>query len=244
MLLCHLMEFPDKWWYSTIHFPDRYSRQIGEIGWLSMSQTTWKTMGTTWWGPIQYSTSIHWHGIILEHNGANDGVPGITQCTNSSKLKLMSGPIPPGHSFTYRFRATRYGTTWYHSHFSLQYSEGLLGPFIINGPTIENWDIDLGTVLLQDWYHTPVFQVWFTELQHPPVPADTGLINGKNKNRSIGEYSEFVFIPGKKHRLRVINTSTDGHFKFSIDHHTMTVQAADFVAIRTYTQTVLKCCYW
>ena len=79
--------------------------------------------------------------------------------THTSKLKLMSGPIPPGHSFTYRFRATRYGTTWYHGHFSLQYSEGLLGPFIINGPTIENWDIDLGTVLLQDWYHTPVSRI-------------------------------------------------------------------------------------
>jgi FtsP/CotA-like multicopper oxidase with cupredoxin domain len=85
----------------------------------------------------------------------------------------------------------------------LQYSKGLLGPFIINGPTIENWDIDLGTVLLQDWYHTPVFQVWFTELQRPPVPADTGLINGKNKYRSIGNNSEFVFIPGKKHRLSI-----------------------------------------
>lgn len=154
--------------------------------------------------------------------------------------KLMSGPIAPGQSFTYRWRATRYGTTWYHSHFSLQYSEGLLGPIIIQGPTIENWDIDLGTVLLQDWYHTPVFEVWFTELQKPPVPADNGLINGKNKNGSIGEYSEFVFKPGKKYRMRVINTSTDGQFKFSIDQHTMIVQAADFIAVQPYAQTVLN----
>lgn len=154
--------------------------------------------------------------------------------------QLILGPIPPGQSFTYRFHATRYGTTWYHSHFTLQYSEGLFGPLIIHGPTVENWDIDLGTVSLQDWYHTTIFQVWFTEGVHPPVPADNGLINGKNKNGSVGEYSEFVFQPGKKYRMRIINTSTDGQFKFSIDQHTMIVQAADFIAVEPYNQTVLN----
>jgi|SRR5579859_2627049 len=29
---------------------------------------------------IDRRTSIHWHGILMEHNVANDGVPGITQC--------------------------------------------------------------------------------------------------------------------------------------------------------------------
>jgi len=123
---------------------------------------------------------------------------------------------------------------------SLQYSEGLLGPLIIHGPTVENWDIDLGTVLIQDWYHTPAFQVWYQVQQKPPVPSDNGLINGKNKNGSVGEYSEFIFEPGKRYRMRVINTATDGHFKFSIDQHTMTVQAADFIAVEPYNQTVLN----
>jgi FtsP/CotA-like multicopper oxidase with cupredoxin domain len=156
---------------------------------------------------------------------------------------LISGPIPPGHSFTYKFRATSYGTTWYHSHFSLQYSEGLVGPLIIHGPTSADWDVDLGTVMVQDWYHTPIFEVWFSERQTPPIPADNGLINGKNKlsvNGTTGQFSEFVFKPGKKYRLRLINSSTDQHFKFSIDQHTMTVQAADFVAVKPYTQTVLN----
>jgi FtsP/CotA-like multicopper oxidase with cupredoxin domain len=111
---------------------------------------------------------------------------------------------------------------------------------IINGPTSANWDIDLGTVTIQDWFHTPIFTVWFAERSDPPVSADTGLINGKNKNGSLGEYSEFEFIPGKKYRMRLINTSTDQHFKFSIDQHDMTVQAADFVPIEPYTQTVLE----
>lgn len=34
--------------------------------------------------------------------------------------------------------------------------------------------------------------------------------------------------------------STDSHFKFSIDQHVMTVQAADFVAIEPYNTTVLN----
>jgi FtsP/CotA-like multicopper oxidase with cupredoxin domain len=98
----------------------------------------------------------------------------------------------------------------------------------------------LGTVIVQDWFHSPVFGVWFTERQTPPVSADTGLINGKNKNGTFGEYSEFLFTAGTKYRMRLINTSTDQHFKFSIDQHTMTVQAADFVPIQPYSQTVLE----
>jgi hypothetical protein len=39
--------------------------------------------------------------------------------------------------------------------------------------------------------------------------------------------------------MRIINTSTVGHFKFSIDQHTMTVQAADFTAVQPYNQIVL-----
>lgn len=48
-------------------------------------------------------TSIHWHGIRQFNNTEYDGVPGVTQC-----------PIAPGQTFTYRFQATQYGSTWYH----------------------------------------------------------------------------------------------------------------------------------
>jgi FtsP/CotA-like multicopper oxidase with cupredoxin domain len=121
----------------------------------------------------------------------------------------------------------------------MQYSEGLLGPLVINGPSSANWDIDLGPVIVQDWFHTPVFQVWFAERTIPPISSDTGLINGKNKWGSQGEYTEFTFVPGKRYLLRIINTSTDQHFKFSIDQHIMTVISSDFTAIEPYNQTVL-----
>lgn len=53
-------------------------------------------------------TTVHWHGIRQLYTNDMDGVP-ITQC-----------PIAREDSFTYRFRLTQYGASWYHSHYSLQ----------------------------------------------------------------------------------------------------------------------------
>lgn len=64
-------------------------------------------------------TSIHWHGIRQLGSMAADGVNGITQC-----------PIAPGSNFTYSFKAMQYGTSWYHSHYSVQYADGLQGPLV------------------------------------------------------------------------------------------------------------------
>lgn len=48
-----------------------------------------------------------------------DGVNGITQC-----------PIAPGDTFTYNWTALQYGSSWYHSHYSVQYADGALGPLV------------------------------------------------------------------------------------------------------------------
>ena len=64
-------------------------------------------------------TSIHWHGIRQLNTMHMDGVPGITQC-----------PIAPGGQFVYTWHALQYGSSWYHSHYSLQYADGLLGPMV------------------------------------------------------------------------------------------------------------------
>ena len=64
--------------------------------------------------------------------------------------------------------------------------------------------------------------------------------NDTDGSNVVGQKYETTFTPGKKHRLRIINMSTDSHFKFSIDQHTMTVQAADFVPIEPYTTDVLN----
>src|SRR5271170_4607571 len=161
--------------------------------------------------------------------------------SNYCTLLTFLGPIPPGSSFTYSFRATSYGHTWYHSHFSLQYPDGIVGPIIINGPSSANWDVDLGPLSITDWFHIPASQLFFAEEQPGlPIPGDTGLVQGKNTWNESGEYYDMTFTPGKKHRIRLVNMSTNTHFKFSIDQHTMTVMAADFVPIEPYDTTVLN----
>ncbi|KAI6041857.1 Cupredoxin [Pisolithus marmoratus] len=53
-----------------------------------------------------------------------DGTAFVTQC-----------PIAPGNSFLYNFAVpNQAGTFWYHSHFHLQYCEGLRGPLIVYDP--------------------------------------------------------------------------------------------------------------
>jgi FtsP/CotA-like multicopper oxidase with cupredoxin domain len=51
--------------------------------------------------------------------------------------------------------------------------------------------------------------------------------------------SKFKFAPGKKYRLRLINTSADSTMKFTIDGHTFTVFANDFIAVKPYSTSVV-----
>jgi CopA family copper-resistance protein len=63
---------------------------------------------------LSEDTSIHWHGIILPYQ--MDGVPGIS----------FRG-IPPGETFTYKFKLEQTGTYWYHSHSGMQEQTGMYG---------------------------------------------------------------------------------------------------------------------
>ena len=51
--------------------------------------------------------------------------------------------------------------------------------------------------------------------------------------------SKFRFKSGKTYRLRLINTGAEGLQKFTIDNHTMTVIANDFVPICPYDTNVV-----
>lgn len=151
---------------------------------------------------------------------------------------------------TYKFRATQYGTSWYHSHWSLQLSDGLYGPIVIHGPSTANYDIDLGPTFITDWFHESAFQLWTERTMYGGFPvrqnanAQNGLFNGTNtfpcENSNdpaclgSGRRSEVTFQKGKKYLIRIIDASTDGWMKFSIDKHKMTVIAADFVPIVPY----------
>ncbi|RMZ89598.1 hypothetical protein DV736_g3178, partial [Chaetothyriales sp. CBS 134916] len=152
-------------------------------------------------------------------------------------------------TYTYRFYAEHYGTSWYHSHFTMQYSMGLQGPMIIHGPATADYDEDLGTVVLQDWAHESFFALWwYDRVFLPPIPQlppalASSLINGKNvypcdreEPRCVGGTSrpEWHFDKGKKYRMRLINTGVYSNMRFSIDNHTLTVISMDFIPIVPY----------
>ncbi|OAA65258.1 Cupredoxin [Niveomyces insectorum RCEF 264] len=179
-------------------------------------------------------TSIHWHGVRQLNTNNMDGSSGITEC-----------PIPPGGRRTYSFLATQYGTSWYHSHFSAQYGNGVLGPIVIHGPAAANYDVDLGPVMVSDWYYAGV-DATLARVNDPNNPFIRGfpgstppsnniLVNGQNINPSGGggggSYHTLSFTPGKAHLLRLVNPSVENTFTVSLVGHTMTVVATDFVPV-------------
>lgn len=73
-----------------------------------------------------------------------------------------------------------------------------------------------------------------------PPAGDTILINGTNKNTNGGgKYSRVTLTPGKKHLLRLINTSVEASLQASLDGHNFTVIAADFVPVEPFTTNQL-----
>jgi FtsP/CotA-like multicopper oxidase with cupredoxin domain len=170
-------------------------------------------------------TSIHWHGIRQLNTNNQDGVNGITEC-----------PLAPGDTKTYEFQATYYGSSWYHSHFSVQYGDGVTGAIVIHGPASANYDEDLGPLVVQDWFHETTFQKEYGALHAGPPSAENYLLNGINEavDGKSGSRFKLTFEKGKKYLLRLINTSTDNFFKVHLDGHKFTVISNDFVPIKPY----------
>ncbi|KAL0941950.1 laccase-1 precursor, partial [Colletotrichum truncatum] len=191
-------------------------------------------------------TVIHWHGVHQQNTPWMDGVSGITQC-----------PIAPGESFTYRWRASTYGSSWWHGHHALQYAGGLWGPIVIHGPVFVDYDVDLGPVTLSDFYHRGyegiakgAISTINDELVNVPHSANQ-LINGLNPyncSLSPSQYpsitnatchdnaprSKFLFEAGKTYKLRLINTGAQAIQVFSIDSHKFIVTSMDWTPIEPY----------
>ena len=194
---------------------------------------------------------MHWHGIRQLGTPWYDGVPSVGQC-----------PIAPGSSFTYRFRADSYGTTWYHAHYSAQYADGLYGPMIIHGPKHSEYDVDLGPIMIGDYHHDSYEDIVQTVVsvtkdftKYVPT-SDNNLVNGRmpyncsqvtnstsnngTRCNSRAPMSMFRFQSGRTYRLRVINSGVAALQRFSIDGHKLQVIANDFTPIQPYETDVIS----
>ncbi|GBC06236.1 hypothetical protein RclHR1_00670028 [Rhizophagus clarus] len=171
-------------------------------------------------------TAIHSHGMFQRGTPWFDGVTGQSQCL-----------IPNNYTFTYDFTVPdQAGTYWYHSHAFTQYVDGAVGGLIIydpDDPYLNEYDEEI-IVVLSDYHHTESEILLKKFLSPESEVPDNGLINGKNsfncKKAPKGSkcvdnagLAKFEFVPNKRYRLRIINTSAFSAFFFSIDKHEMEV---------------------
>ena len=183
-------------------------------------------------------TLMHWHGLNQPGTQYYDGVSSITQC-----------PIVPGGNFTYRFRADEHGSSWYHTHYSAQYSAGAIGPIVVHGPNDVDYDEDLGPILVSDWYHDTYEHLVDLVLQPTNGPpfrplSDSNLVGGKGQYPcanvtngaacAVNPYASWEVEPGKTYRARFVNTGATAFETISLDGHTFTVIANDFVPVQPY----------
>ncbi|CAF0971129.1 unnamed protein product [Didymodactylos carnosus] len=131
----------------------------------------------------EQSTTIHFHGLHMFENPWMDGTEMITQC-----------PVHPHETFTHIFNVTQAGTFWYHSHNGQQYSDGLIGPIIIDRDSIEqrySYGSNDHVIILQEWYHESWADI-MTAYQGPyaayngctpiyPWPPTALLLNGHGR---------------------------------------------------------------
>ncbi|KAF0330033.1 multicopper oxidase [Colletotrichum asianum] len=190
---------------------------------------------------LQYNgTSIHWHGLRQWQTMHMDGVNGLTQC-----------PIAPGSEFVYNWTAMQYGTSWYHSHYSVQYADGLQAPITIHGPSSYPYDIAIEPITITDWANNSAFQNMYKN----PNTMDILLGGVGNITRLTGDVIKPTgdIPPGfeisfddadtnpttgaKRYLLRLINTAFDNPFVFSIDNHELIVVEADFVPVKPFVTT-------
>ncbi|KAF8608186.1 laccase 16 [Ceratobasidium sp. AG-I] len=174
---------------------------------------------------MRRSTTIHWHGLYQRTTAYEDGPAFVTQC-----------PISPANSYQYVIPTRdQAGTHWYHSHLGAQYVDGVRSAIVIydpNDPHKALYDVDDASTVIQlsDWYHRPsngLVEEYFKSGQEP-VP-DAGLINGRGRYKGgpAAPWSVFNVQKGKRYRLRVVNNSALGYFRFEIDKHMLKIIEAD-----------------
>jgi CopA family copper-resistance protein len=138
---------------------------------------------------LDETASIHWHGLIVPPE--MDGVPGISPGYGDG--------IPPGQTFTYRFKLKQSGTYWYHSHSSGEQEQlGIYGPMIVEPREREPFRYDRDyIIMLSDWSDEAKSVI-------KNLKADAGWYNF-NKRTLVGLFQELSKAPSEEARRAIIN---------------------------------------
>ncbi|KAJ5212973.1 hypothetical protein N7449_000142 [Penicillium cf. viridicatum] len=137
---------------------------------------------------LPYSITVHFHGIEQRHTPWSDGVPGLSQ-----------RGINQGTSFTYKWKATGYGSYFYHAHQRGHIEDGFYGPIYVHPDdsverpfslitshgdqqkAMRNAEDNSLSIILSDWRHMTSEQVWEAEKATglDAYCTNSLLINGK-----------------------------------------------------------------
>jgi FtsP/CotA-like multicopper oxidase with cupredoxin domain len=175
-------------------------------------------------------TSIHWHGVEL---------PAEMDGSHLSQLE-----VPPGETYTYKYKVLNPATHWYHPHFRTneQIDLGLAGPLILRDPAedaaLAEAGIDrtneltlmLDDMLLDDKTNQPVA---FASAQLELDPAERMLspeeialqiMNGREGNILLtnGKQTPSLKVRnGVAQRWRIVNVANGRFMRVSIPGHKM-----------------------
>ncbi|KAI9647765.1 hypothetical protein NHQ30_004153 [Ciborinia camelliae] len=123
---------------------------------------------------------------------------------------------------------------------------GLYGPLKINGPTSQNYDVDLGPLMISDWFHENPFSLFYAELCCGPLFTTSRLLQGQgvyyNESTGVtsGSYYSLDMVKGTTYKISMMNAGTSTQYTFWIDGHTFTVVSTDFVPIKGYQTDTLN----
>ncbi|CAG2254490.1 unnamed protein product [Mytilus edulis] len=162
------------------------------------------------------STTIHWHGLHQKKSPWSDGVAFVTQC-----------PILPGQNYTYKFNASRFGTSFYHAHIGDQRTMGLYGPLIILPTPDQQVSLPqegdkVFVAIIQDWNHDDDEDALYQKN-----------VMGGRFYRSSTEHNEvpltrFEVEQNEDYRFRVISAATLYPFRVFVEgHRPIYVEASD-----------------
>jgi CopA family copper-resistance protein len=138
---------------------------------------------------LDENASIHWHGLIVPPE--MDGVPGISPGYGDG--------IPPGQTFTYRFKIKQSGTYWYHSHSSGEQEQlGIYGPMIVEPRDHEPFRYDRDyIIMLSDWSDEAKSVI-------KNLKADSSWYNF-NRRTLVSLFQELNKAPSEEARRAIIN---------------------------------------
>ena len=195
-------------------------------------------------------TGVHFHGMLLENyvgegEGEDgqadpavlgDGVPGVTQYE-----------VGAGYAYWQNMSVAQdtCGTFWYHSHYAVQYGEGLRGPVVVECEKFDSHESRVASeyglgdreraqeriITLSDWYKRSHDSIMYDSLQvdgYSDPRVDGSLFNGKQ------DAGQVVSFPADADylRLRVLNVANSNTQVLHIANHKLIVIEIDGVLVK------------